>query len=88
MVVSWVSRCQRFGGFIGFTVSWVPWFHRLRGVKGFMHGFLGFIVPWVSWFHRFLGVNGSIDFVVSRVSFFHRLRGGKGFMGLVVSMVS
>ena len=47
-----------FGGFIGFTVSWVPWFHRLRGVKGFMHGFLGFIVSWVSWFHRFRGVKG------------------------------
>ena len=58
LVVSWVSRCQRFGGFIGFTVSKVPWFHRLRGVKGFMHGFLGFIVSWVSWCHRFRGVKG------------------------------
>ena len=41
----------------------VLWFHRFRGVKGFMvsyvlwcqrfHSFIGFLVSMVSWFHRF-----------------------------------
>ena len=32
-------------------MSMVSWFHRFRGVNGFM-------VSCVSWFHGFLGVNG------------------------------
>ena len=32
-------------------MSIVSWFHRFRGVNGFM-------VSWVSWFHGFRGVNG------------------------------
>ena len=39
-------------------MSMVSWFHRFRGVNGFMHGFIGFVVSIVSWFHRFRGVNG------------------------------
>ena len=48
------------------------WFHRFRGVNGFIvlcvswcqwfHSFIGFLVSMVSWFHRFLGVN---SFMVS-----------------------
>ena len=57
-----------FRGFIGLVVLIGSWFHRFRGVNGFMvswvswcqwlHGFLGFVVSVVSWFHRFRGVNG------------------------------
>ena len=51
-----------FRGFIGFVVSMVSWFHRFRGVNGFMvswfHGFIGFVLSIVSWFHRFRGVYG------------------------------
>ena len=32
-------------------MSMVSWFHRFRGVNGF-------VVSMVSWFHRFFGVNG------------------------------
>ena len=49
-------------------VSMVSWFHRFRGVNGFLisyvsfcqwfHGFIAFVVSMVSWFHRFRGVNG------------------------------
>ena len=35
-------------------MSMVSWFHRFRGVNGFM----GFVVSVVSWFLRFRGVNG------------------------------
>ena len=42
-------------------MSMVSWFHRFRGVSGFM----GFVVSRVSWFHRFRGVN---SFMVSLVS--------------------
>ena len=48
-------------------MSMVSWFHRFRGVNGFMvlwcqwfHGFISFVVSMVSWFHRFRGVNGFI----------------------------
>ena len=34
-------------------MSMVSWFHRFRGVSGFM----GFVVSMVLWFHRFLGVS-------------------------------
>ena len=70
----------------------VSWFHRFRGVNGFMvswvswcqwfHGFIGFMVSqvsWCQWFHGFMG------FLVSMVSWFHRFRGVSGFM---VSQVS
>ena len=53
-------------------MSVVLWFHRFRGLNGFIdsnvswcpwfHGFLGFVVSMVSWFHRFRGVN---SFMVS-----------------------
>ena len=43
-------------------MSMVSWFHRFRGVNGFMVSLgswlHGFIVSCVSWFHRFRGVNG------------------------------
>ena len=42
-------------------MSMVSWFHRFRGVNGF----IGFVVSIVSWFHRFRGVKG---FMVSCVS--------------------
>ena len=55
--------------FIGFVVSIVSWFHRFRGVNGFMvyrfGSFIGFVVSMFSWFHRFRGFTG---FVVSMVS--------------------
>ena len=35
-------------------MSRVSWFHRFRGVNGF----IGFVVSMVSWFHRSCGVNG------------------------------
>ena len=38
-MVSQVSQCQWFHGFIGFVVSMVSWFHRFRGLKG-IHGFV------------------------------------------------
>ena len=56
-----------FCGFIGFLVSMVSWFHRYRGIKGFM-------VLWCQWFR---GVN---SFIVSCVSGFHRFLGVNGFM--------
>ena len=34
-IVSKVSRCQWFQGFIGFVLSMVSYFHRVRGVNGF-----------------------------------------------------
>ena len=34
--MSMVSKFRVFPGFIGFAVSMVSWFHRLRGVKAFM----------------------------------------------------
>ena len=37
-------------------MSMVSWFHRFRGVNGF----IGFVVSRVSWFHRFRGANGFI----------------------------
>ena len=46
----------------GFVVSMVSWFHRFRGVDGFIFscvvGFIGFVVSMFSWFHRFRGVKG------------------------------
>ena len=35
-------------------MSMVSWFHRFRGVNGF----IGFVVSMVSCFHRFRGFNG------------------------------
>ena len=35
-------------------MSTVSWFHKFRGV----YGFIGFVVSMVSCFHRFRGVNG------------------------------
>ena len=35
-------------------MSMVSWFHRFRGVNGFM----GFLVSMVSWLLRFRGVSG------------------------------
>ena len=35
-------------------MSVVSWFHRFRGV----HGFIGFVVSMVTWLLRFRGVNG------------------------------
>ena len=35
-------------------MSIVSWFHRFRGV----YGFIGFVVSMVSWFLRLRGVNG------------------------------
>ena len=56
-------------------MSMVSWFHRFRGVDGFIFscvfGFIGFVVSMFSWFHRFRGV---------KVSWFHRVHGVKGFM--------
>ena len=56
-------------------MSMVSWFHRFRGVDGFIFscvfGFIGFMVSMFSWFHRFRGV---------KVSWFHRVHGVKGFM--------
>ena len=56
----------------------VLWFHRFRGVSGFMvllvswcqgfHGFMCFVVSWVSWCQWF---HGFIGFVMSMVSWFH-----------------
>ena len=43
-------------------MSMVSWFHRFRGVKGFMDSY----VLWCQWFHSFIG------FLVSMVSWFHR----------------
>ena len=42
-IVSCVSWCQGFRGFIGFVVSMVSWFHRFRGFIGF-NDFNGFVV--------------------------------------------
>ena len=47
-------------------MSMTSWFHRFRGVDGFIvscvFGFIGSVMSMFSWFHRFRGVN---DFVVS-----------------------
>ena len=52
---SWVIVGVNGFWFHRFLVSMVSWFHRFRGVKGFM-------VSWCQWFHGFIG------FVVSMVS--------------------
>ena len=49
-MVSWFRRFPEVNG---------SWFHRFRGVKGFM-------VSWCQWFHDFR------CFAVSMVSWFHR----------------
>ena len=43
-------------------MSMASWFHRFRGVDGFMvscvFGFIGFVVSMFSWFPSFRGVKG------------------------------
>ena len=43
-------------------MSRVSWFHRIRGVDGFIFscvfGFIGFVVSMFSWFDRVCGVKG------------------------------
>ena len=53
---------------MGSMESWGSWFHRFRGVNGFIvskvsrcqwfQGFIGFVLSMVSYFHRVRGVNG------------------------------
>ena len=52
-------------------MSMVSWFHKFRGVSGFMVSF-----------YRFCGVNG---FMVSSVSWCQRLHGFLGFVVSMVS---
>ena len=50
-------------------MSMVSWFHRFRGVNGFM----GFVVSMVSWFPRFGGVIGFIVSNPPRIPEFYTL---------------
>ena len=73
-MISWVSWCHRFRGFIGFVASWVSWFYGCRDFVS-CRNFIGCVASSVSCFHGFRGFMGGfmgfICFYRFVVSVFH-----------------